>query len=577
MTFAPGQNVGQYEILSVLGAGGMGQVYRVRNIISNRVEAMKVLLPNFTAERDLAARFIAEIRTLASLDHPNIAQLHTAFQIDNQLVMMMEFVEGFTLDQRAKQGPIPADDIIGYALQILSALSYAHGRGVVHRDIKPANIMVTAHGIVKLMDFGIAKSRTENQLTQPGTTMGSIYYMSPEQVRGNTVDGRSDLYSVGIMLYELLSGHRPFEGDTTFGVLNQQLNSTPRPPMEVNPALSRQLNDLILKALQKDPAQRFQSADDFRSALRATTGKPPSPEVAATVPMAMPAPPPDQAPVPNPQSGAAAPVESGAAAAGIVSRTPSSGSGGAQRVIWVSVGAFAVLAVLVAAAVGLPHLFKTRASSKNASAPAQTTPIANPPADQIISAQSASAQTASVTPPVVSPSATPSTVPESSPPPPPASASAVQKAAPTAPTVHPPSHSQVESPTQPSQRTGAPRPQYIPNRSATQAATAGAPPSNSQPTVLPGSSPQEIEQATDRRVQLDSRSAAVSASLDNLQRQQEAQGYSIRQDIAGAAARMRTYLRAADADLQRGDAAAAQKDMDRADKEISTLEAFFHK
>ncbi|MEA2257479.1 MAG: eukaryotic-like serine/threonine-protein kinase, partial [Acidobacteriaceae bacterium] len=163
------------------------------NVISDRTEAMKVLLPNLVAEPDLANRFISEIRMLASFDHPNIAQLHTAFQVDNQLVMMMEFVEGLTLEQIAKQRPIPPSNVINYMQQVLAALSYAHGRGVVHRDIKPANIMVTSQGTVKLMDFGIAKSRTEQDLTRPGTTMGSLYYMSPEQVRGGTVDARSDI------------------------------------------------------------------------------------------------------------------------------------------------------------------------------------------------------------------------------------------------------------------------------------------------------------------------------------------------------------------------------------------------
>jgi serine/threonine-protein kinase len=164
------------------------------------VEAMKVLLPDLSAEPELANRFISEIRTLASFDHPNIAQLHTAFQADNRLVMIMEYVEGFTLDQRAKQSPLPLDEVLDYITQVLSALSYAHSRGVIHRDIKPGNMMVTPHGVLKLMDFGIAKSAADPHQTRPGTTMGSLYYMSPEQVRGTTVDARSDIYSVGISL-----------------------------------------------------------------------------------------------------------------------------------------------------------------------------------------------------------------------------------------------------------------------------------------------------------------------------------------------------------------------------------------
>src|SRR6185437_16085364 len=220
MALEQGQRVGDYEVLSLLGTGGMGQVYRVRNIISDRQEAMKVLLPDYASEPELAARFVVEIRTVAALEHPNIAQLRTAFQFQNQLVMVMEFVEGVTLEKLAGSERIPVESVLDYAAQVLSALSYAHNRGVTHRDIKPANIMITSHGLVKLMDFGIAKSTENLQLTRPGTTMGSIYYMSPEQVLGGTVDARSDLYSLGVTLYEMLTGRRPFHADSSYRVLN---------------------------------------------------------------------------------------------------------------------------------------------------------------------------------------------------------------------------------------------------------------------------------------------------------------------------------------------------------------------
>ena len=267
MPFEVGQRLGDYEVQAMLGVGGMGHVYRVRNIISNRTEAMKVLLPDLTAEPDLATRFISEIRTLASFDHPNIAQLHTALVAENQLIMMMEFVEGYTLEQLAKQRSMPIPEVAGYLSQALSALSYTHSRGVVHRDIKPANLMVTSHGIVKLMDFGIAKSQIENNnYTRPGTTIGSLYYMSPEQVRGGAVDGRSDIYSAGIVLYELLAGRWPFEADTTFTILNKQLNEPPQPPIELNPAIPAGLNGLILMALAK--TQRNGSRTPTPSATR---------------------------------------------------------------------------------------------------------------------------------------------------------------------------------------------------------------------------------------------------------------------------------------------------------------------
>ena len=191
------ERVGDYEILGVLGAGGMGRVFKVRNVITDRIEAMKILLPNLAGRQELAERFLREIKVLAALSHPNIAGLRTAFTLQNQLVMIMEYVEGFSLGTRLEQGPLSPADALNYTDQVLQALNYAHQQGVIHRDIKPANIMVTPQGVVKLMDFGIARSASDRTLTATGTTVGSLYYMSPEQVRGEAIDARSDLYSVG--------------------------------------------------------------------------------------------------------------------------------------------------------------------------------------------------------------------------------------------------------------------------------------------------------------------------------------------------------------------------------------------
>src|SRR5271168_1054147 len=196
--FTTGQHIGDYEVLSILGVGGMGKVYKVRNVISDRVEAMKVLLPDLTAHQSLADRFLREIRLLASLNHPNIASLRTALTYENQLVMIMELVEGETLANRVARAPISTADAVNYSDQILSALSYAHKQNIIHRDIKPANMMLTPAGVVKLMDFGIARSATDGSLTTTGTTLGSLNYMPPEQVRGDPADNRSDLYSLGV-------------------------------------------------------------------------------------------------------------------------------------------------------------------------------------------------------------------------------------------------------------------------------------------------------------------------------------------------------------------------------------------
>src|SRR5580698_3813192 len=297
MALEVGNRIGDYEILALLGAGGMGRVYKVRNIISNREEAMKVLLPDFASDHDLAARLVSEIRTLAGLDHPNIAQLRTAFQTQNQFVMIMEYVEGTTLEKLGSLGKLSVDQVLDYSTQALSALSYAHSRGVTHRDIKPANIMITDHGVVKLMDFGIAKSAGNMQLTRPGTTMGSVYYMSPEQVRGGTVDARSDIYSFGVTLYEMLTGRKPFQAETSYSVLNAQLNEAPTPPVVVNPALPTALNNIVLRAMVKAPEGRFQSAEEFRQALK--TLRDPQAQAAA-IPMTQPMPAVSASSIPTP-------------------------------------------------------------------------------------------------------------------------------------------------------------------------------------------------------------------------------------------------------------------------------------
>jgi len=268
MSFKIGEKVGDYEVIGILGAGGMGRVYKVKNLISDRVDAMKVLLPDLANEPDLADRFVREIKVLASLNHPNIAGLHTALRLENQLLMIMELVQGITFEEKLKSGALPVSEAIDYACQVLSALGYAHLQGVIHRDIKPANMMLTPANVVKLMDFGIAKSKTDRKLTMTGTTMGSLYYMPPEQVQGLSLDHRSDLYSFGVSLYEMVTGSRPFRGQSDYELMVAQLQKAPLPPIDIQPELPKALNDIIMTSLEKDPEKRFQSAEAFRFALQ---------------------------------------------------------------------------------------------------------------------------------------------------------------------------------------------------------------------------------------------------------------------------------------------------------------------
>ncbi len=269
MSYEAGQYVGDYQVVERLGTGGMGAVYKVRNLITDRLEAMKVLLPDLRAAPDLAERFNREIKVHASLVHPTIAALHTAVRVEHQLLMIMELVEGETLAERLRRGPLPVVEAARYACQVLAALDYAHARGVIHRDIKPANIMLTPQQGIKLMDFGIAAtSKPQNRLTAAGTALGSIHYMSPEQVKAGAPDARSDLYSLGVTLYEAVTGRCPIQGTSEYEIMAAHLNVLPPSPGDLVPSLPPVLSAIILKALEKRPEDRFQTAAEFLYALQ---------------------------------------------------------------------------------------------------------------------------------------------------------------------------------------------------------------------------------------------------------------------------------------------------------------------
>jgi len=530
-----GQRVGDYEVLALLGAGGMGRVYKVRNIISDREEAMKILLPDFASERELAVRFMAEIRTLAGLEHPNIAQLRTAFQFQNQLVMIMEFVEGAGLDKLAAESKIPLDQVLEYSTQVLSALSYAHSRGVIHRDIKPANIMITSHGLVKLMDFGIAKGANDLHLTRPGMTMGSVYYMSPEQVRGDTVDARSDIYSFGVTLYEMLTGRKPFQADTSYSVLNAQLNEAPTPPIQINPSLPPQLNDIVLRAMAKSSNERFQTAEEFRNALKALR----EPQGAQAFQPAVP-----QTPArPAQEEQGFTPVPMPAAALQPVVRK-------SHRGLWMGLGALAAVLALVALAAVLPRIFATHAGQKPPAAETQTAAI--PPGTASPALPTAPAPSTAQEPNPLN-TATPQTSPAPS-------ATYESQPAPAAVSPKRPAYSR------PRQAAAAP--------SAQNRAVVPAPPAPATVAAPVGPSPQEIRKARDRLMNLDARADAARSGVQQIRSQQQAQGLDIRGDILAAMSRMNGDLSEANRALNQEDPRTANDYMDRADKEASALESF---
>ncbi|HXR40017.1 MAG TPA: protein kinase [Terracidiphilus sp.] len=599
MALQIGDRVGDYEVVALIGAGGMGRVYKVRSIISNRDEAMKVLLPDLTSEPDLAARFMVEIRTLAGLEHPNIAQLRTAFQFQNQLVMIMEFVEGATLEKLASESALPVDRVLDYATQVLAALSFAHSHGVIHRDIKPANIMITTHGQVKLMDFGIAKNADEMHLTRPGMTIGSVYYMSPEQVRGGTVDSRSDLYSFGITLYESLTGRKPFQADTSFSVLNAQLNEAPVPPIEVNTGLSPELNSIVLRALAKSPADRFQTAQEFHDALKALrepmASRPAAqpvaqPMVFTPVPTVVAAPATPSAgftPVPT-----ATPVPAQTVATApppfvpVPAATPVAGRAAkSHRGLWIGMGALAAILALVAIAWALPHVFSILAKQK-ATAPPQdattasaTNPSSNPPSNS--SPNQGTSPQPGAQPPDSTQPGNPTGQPNAGGPANPSGGTAPAEGQGKAanPDQQGKSGSHPQGTGNSSQHqppyTGAPS-QAGNHGSASNAGSSGAgsPTGPATPSVPAGPSPQEIRQAHDRLMNLDARADAARAGVQSIRSQQQAQGLDIRGDILAAMNRMNSDLREAQTALNQNDMQAAGEYMDRADKEAAKLESF---
>jgi eukaryotic-like serine/threonine-protein kinase len=262
-----GDVLGDYKILDVLGRGGMGEVFRVRNVFSDRLEAMKVVLPSASTE-DASERFLGEIRLLATLNHPAICRLLTAFRAQEQICMVMELAEGVPLTSKLRDGAVDVQRAIYWFVQILGALVYAHGRGIIHRDLKPDNIIISLDDVAKLTDFGIARAAGVSKLTSTGIALGTLYYVSPEQVKYGLSDERSDLYSMGITMYETITGRRPIEGDTEFTIMTAQVNQIPVPPIELNPDLPAALSQLLMKLLAKSPEERFQTAANVMAALQ---------------------------------------------------------------------------------------------------------------------------------------------------------------------------------------------------------------------------------------------------------------------------------------------------------------------
>jgi serine/threonine protein kinase len=279
MPLASGARIGPYEVQSLIGTGGMGQVYRAHDTKLERDVALKLLPDDFVSDSDRMARFQREAQVLASLNHPNIAQIYGLEDSTSTRCIVMELVEGESLDEQLKRGPLPVEEAVRLAREIADALEAAHERGIVHRDLKPANIKITPEGKVKVLDFGLAKAlagaRDVNvsnsptlsmAATQQGVILGTAAYMSPEQARGRSVDKRGDIWSFGCVLYEMLTGKQAFEGSDVSELLAAVIKSEPE-WQKLSSAVPPALRVFLRRCLEKDPKRRIHDIADVRLAL----------------------------------------------------------------------------------------------------------------------------------------------------------------------------------------------------------------------------------------------------------------------------------------------------------------------
>src|SRR3989454_8227033 len=277
-----GQTISHYRITGQLGSGGMGVVYEAQDLTLGRRVALKFLPPDVARDSAALDRFLFEARAASALNHPNICTIYAVENSDGQSFIAMELLEGQSLDHKLLGPPLPLDRLLDISIQLAEALEAAHAKGIVHRDIKPANIFITQRGQIKVLDFGLAKLTREAEmamdtvasqrgpahLTSPGSTVGTVAYMSPEQARGEDLDARSDLFSLGAVLYQMATGRLPFSGATSAVIFSAILEHDPVPPLELNSELPPKVQEIIEKALEKDRDLRYQSAADLRGDLK---------------------------------------------------------------------------------------------------------------------------------------------------------------------------------------------------------------------------------------------------------------------------------------------------------------------
>ena len=297
MALTAGTRLGSYEITALLGKGGMGEVYRARDLKLKREVAIKILPDEFSRDRDRVSRFQREAEVLASLNHSNIAAIYDLQEAAGSRFLVLELVAGKTLSDRISDGTIPIDETLKIAEGICAGLEAAHAKGIIHRDLKPANIKITTEGQVKVLDFGLAKiahAQTSGNATPTatdilthtaaGSILGTLPYMSPEQIEGQEADARSDIFALGVVLYELIAGRRPFTDTSPASLIASILKAKPQPLQELQPLTPAGLASIVQTCLEKDPEKRWQSAREVKHALMWISTQTPSIAARATKP-----------------------------------------------------------------------------------------------------------------------------------------------------------------------------------------------------------------------------------------------------------------------------------------------------
>jgi serine/threonine-protein kinase len=579
-----GEQVGNYRITELLGEGGMGVVYKAVDIHLDRPVAVKMLNKELSHNADIVERFRSEAKAQANLNHVNLATLF-AFLVENgNAFMVMEFVEGETFDKKIRtRGPLPPEEAVPWFKQALLGIGAAHRMGIIHRDIKPANIMVNRAGIVKVMDFGIAKVIGDRGRTRTGMLIGTPAYMSPEQIQNRQIDVRSDIYALGITLYQMLTGHLPFDNDNDFDVMNSQVTLAPPPLKRMHPYAPDQYQNVVLKALEKDPNNRFQTVEEFGSALehpeRVTTAAATQAPPVATAPGVRPTV--LESPISSYGGSAAQPARSSAAPPAYASAPPtptppampptvleqptatgaSSGSYsptqmGPQTTMMakkdtkkrymlaggVAVAAVILLSILVFAR--KPPVAQVQQVGTSTSGPANSPLV---PAQAEVSGDPSS---------ILGPGGG-------------SGGGSAQGGTGT-------------DAVNPGNRTPTPPPP--PNRSDLRSSRPGkkGSPQGSQGSGGGGAAPQqggmsqaEVDELEHRIDQLTSHAAALNSSLNNLQQQMSRQGLGLRHDLVEAQASMQTNLNKADGAMQRGDYGKAKSYADLAEANAKIIDQFF--